>query len=82
MKTVVYTKYGSPEVLQIKEVEKPVPKENEILIKVNATTVSAVDSIFRKGDSYFARFATGITKPKVTTPGADLAGEIEEIKAT
>lgn len=79
MKAVVYKKYGSPEILQIKEIEKPTPKENEVLIKIYATTVTAVDSIFRKGKSFFARMATGIVKPKITTLGTELAGVIESV---
>ncbi len=77
MKAVVYNKYGPPEVLEVKEVEKPVPKENEVLIKIHATTVTAVDSIFRTGNQPFARMATGVTKPKAPTLGSDLAGVIE-----
>ena len=64
MKAAVYKNYGPPEVLKIEEIDRPVPKDNEILIKIHATTVTAVDSIFRNGKSFFARMATGITKPK------------------
>lgn len=78
MKAIVYTKYGSPDVLQIKEMEKPAPKENEVLVKVHATTVTAVDSIFRKGNEFFARLATGIIKPKATILGTEFSGTIEE----
>ena len=79
MKAIVYEKYGAPDVLQIKEIEKPVPKDNEVLIKIFATTVSAVDSIFRKGDSFFARMATGITKPKNKILGTEFSGVVESI---
>jgi NADPH:quinone reductase-like Zn-dependent oxidoreductase len=79
MKAVVHTKYGSPDVLQIVEVEKPVPADNEVLIKINATTVETTDTIFRGGKVFFARMATGIMKPKDTIPGSEFAGEIEAI---
>lgn len=77
MKTIVYTKYGSPDVLQLTEVEKPVPKDNEVLVKVYATTVTAVDSTFRKGNQLSARAYTGIIKPKHPVLGGAFAGEIE-----
>ncbi len=64
MKAMVYQKYGSSEVLELKEIEKPTPKANELLIKVYATTVTAVDSTFRKGDNFSARAYTGFMKPK------------------
>ena len=79
MKAAVYTNYGSPEVVQIKEVEKPIPKDNEVLIKVHATTVSTVDSIFRKGKNFFARMATGVLKPKSNILGTEFAGEVESV---
>ena len=79
MKAALYDKYGSPEVLEIKEIEKPVQKENEVLIRIYATTVTAVDSIFRKGEIFFARLATGITKPKNKILGTEFAGEVEAV---
>lgn len=79
MKVVVYTKYGSPEVLQIREIEKPVPGENEVLIKVHATTVTATDCVFRRGEPKFSRLFTGLTKPKNQVLGSEFAGEVEAI---
>ena len=79
MKAVVYTKYGPPEVLQVKDVDKPVPKDNELLIRIHATTVTATECTFRKGEPFISRLFTGLTKPKITTLGEELAGEIEAV---
>lgn len=79
MKAVVYEKYGLPEVLQLKELEKPTPKDNEVLIKTYATTVTATDCTFRKGEPKFSRLFTGITKPKNKTLGSEFAGDTEAV---
>jgi|ERR1035437_238271 NADPH:quinone reductase-like Zn-dependent oxidoreductase len=79
MKAIVNTKYGSPEVLQLKEVEKPVPKDNEVLIKIIATTVNRTDCGFRKPAYLAVRLISGFFKPKRKILGSELAGEVEAI---
>ncbi len=79
MKAIICTKYGPPEVLQLKEVEKPTPKDNEVLIKIYAAIVSPPDCVFRKGEPFIARFFTGLTSPKNSIPGELLSGEIETV---
>ncbi|MDD1774721.1 MAG: NAD(P)-dependent alcohol dehydrogenase [Methanobacterium sp.] len=83
MKAVVCTKYGPPEVLQIKEIEKPKPQDNEVLIKIYATTITSGDSRvrgFRVPLSFwlFARIALGFRGPRISIRGGELAGEIVE----
>lgn len=78
MKAIITTKYGSPDVLRLREVDKPVPKAHEILIKIHATVVTPADCAFRKADPFMTRLFSGLTKPNCI-PGFELAGEIEEV---
>ncbi|HZY97092.1 MAG TPA: NAD(P)-dependent alcohol dehydrogenase [Candidatus Cybelea sp.] len=76
MKAAVYTGYGSPDVLQIRDVEKPVPKNDEVLIRVRAASVNAVDWRLMRGNPYVLRLMVGLRESKIG-PGRDVAGEVE-----
>ena len=78
MKAILYTKYGSPDVLQLKDVEKPTPNEDEVLIKIHTASVNAYDWHFLTADIFLIRLmGGGLLKPKDTRLGADMAGRIE-----
>ena len=81
MKAVSYTKYGSPDVLHIIDVEKPHPKDNEVLIKVHATTVNRTDSGLRSANYFVSRIFTGLWRPKRAVMGSEFAGKIVTIGA-
>ena len=79
MKAIKWTEYGSPDVLQLTEVEKPAPKDNEILVRIYATPATAADCAMLKGPYLGRLFGTGLTRPKNPIPGTLLAGEIEVV---
>jgi NADPH:quinone reductase-like Zn-dependent oxidoreductase len=79
MKAIVYTRYGSPDVLEFKDVEKPVPNDDEVLVKVRAASVNALDWHLLTADIFLVRLNTGLFKPKHNIPGADIAGVVEAV---
>jgi len=81
MKAVIYEKYGPSEVLQLKDVEKPIPKDNEVLVKIHATSVAVADVKMRsldipRGMRFLMRLYLGLRKPKRPILGVELSGEI------
>src|SRR4030042_3859061 len=82
MKAIVYTKFGPPDVLRLQEVEKPLPKDNEILIKVQAASANAYDWHHLRADPFLIRLmGAGFLKPKHKILGADIAGQVEAVGA-
>ena len=81
MKAVVHDRYGPPEVLHLEDVERPAPADDEVLVKVHATTVTRSDCGFRAADPFFSRFFTGLRRPKQRIVGMELAGVVEAIGA-
>lgn len=79
MKAIVYSEYGSADVLKYEEIEKPVPKDDEVLIKVLAASVNPLDWRLMEGTPRFVRLFSGLSKPRLGRPGVDVAGEIEAV---
>jgi NADPH:quinone reductase-like Zn-dependent oxidoreductase len=79
MKAIVYHKYGPPDVLQLIEIEKPIPKDKQVLVKVHAASLNYGNLVLLKGEPFLARLAFGLTKPKYPIPGGDIAGRIEAV---
>src|SRR6266404_9106676 len=80
MKAIVYHEFGSPDVLRLEEIDKPVPNDNQLLIKVRAVSVNPFDWHFMEGTPYIARpLAFGFLKPTVTRLGVDYAGTVEAV---
>jgi NADPH:quinone reductase-like Zn-dependent oxidoreductase len=81
MRAVVNDRYGPPDVLRVEQVPRPVPKDDEVLIKVHATTVNRTDTGLRSGKPFFSRFFTGLRRPKLRILGSEVAGEVETVGA-
>jgi NADPH:quinone reductase-like Zn-dependent oxidoreductase len=81
MRAVVYDRYGPPDVLRLEEVERPRPKEDEVLVRIHATTVNRTDCGWRSAKPFIGRYFTGIRRPKRRILGSELAGEVEAVGA-
>ena len=79
MKAIVYRRYGSPDVLELQEVAKPVPTDDQVLVRVMAASVNPLDWHFLRGIPYFVRLTSGPRRPKRSIPGVDVAGRIESV---
>ena len=79
MKAIVYTEYGSPDVLQLKDVVKPAPKDNEVLVKVYAVSANAADLHLLRADPFLIRLSSGLLQPKNKILGSDIAGRVEAV---
>src|SRR5215470_10314574 len=79
MKAAVYRRYGPPDVVKIEDIERPSPKENEVLLKVRAASVNPLDAGLMKGKPLSFRLLFGLRKPRFTRPGVDVAGQVEVV---
>ncbi len=79
MRAVVHDRYGPPDVLRIEEVERPVPEDDQVLVRIHATTVNRTDCGFRRADPFFCRAFTGLRRPRRRILGMELAGEVEAV---
>src|SRR5499425_3520558 len=79
MKAAVYRRYGPPDVVNIEDVQKPSPKDNEVLLKVRAASVNPLDAGLMKGKPLSFRLLFGLRKPRLTRPGVDVAGQVEAV---
>jgi len=79
MKAITRTNYGLPDVLEVKQIAKPIPKDNELLVRVYATTINRTDCGILTGKPYLIRAFTGLTKPSDLVPGTDFAGQVEGV---
>jgi NADPH:quinone reductase-like Zn-dependent oxidoreductase len=79
MKAIVHRRYGSPDVLEFENVEQPVPKDNELLIRVHASSVGAAESFMRRGEPLVGRLILGLSKPKKIFLGSEFSGEVETV---
>ena len=79
MKAIVYQNFGSPDILRFKEIDKPTPADNEVLIKVRAASVNPLDWKLMKGGPFLLRLLLGLGKSKIKRPGVDVAGQVEAV---
>jgi len=79
MKAIVYSNYGAPDVLRLQDIPKPVPRDNEVVIRVSASTVNPADWHFMRGTPHLVRLMTGLRKPKIARLGIDVAGEVDTV---
>jgi len=79
MKAIVLDRYGPPDVLELRQIDQPTPKDNQVLVKVHATTVNRTDCGFRAGKPFFVRIFTGLIKPKGFVLGNEFAGDVEAV---
>jgi NADPH:quinone reductase-like Zn-dependent oxidoreductase len=79
MKAMVFTKYGPPDVLQLQEVEKPAPTDDQVLVKIHAASIVWADLAFVRGQPFVSRLSSGLLKPKYKIPGMDIAGRVEAV---
>ena len=79
MKAIVYHEYGSPDVLELKDIDKPLVEENEVLVRVHAASVNRLDWHLMRGSPYISRLQAGLRKPKDSVLGADVAGQVEAV---
>src|SRR6186713_2394498 len=79
MQAIIYTTYGSPDVLQLKDIEKPTPKDSQVLIKIHAASANPADWHLMRAEPFLARLANGLLKPKNSRLGADVAGRVEAV---
>lgn len=79
MKAIVCDQYGSPEVLELKEIKKPLPTENQVLVRIHSASLNFGNLVLLSGKPFLVRFAFGLTKPKYSIPGGDIAGTVEAV---
>ena len=79
MKAIVCDRYGSPDVLELKEITKPLPTENQVLVRVHSASLNFGNVVLLTGKPFLARFAFGLTRPKYSIPGGDIAGTVEAV---
>lgn len=82
MKAIVQNAYGSPDLLELKEIDKPAVKDGDVLVRVHAAALHAGDVFAMRGSPFVARFAVGVPKPKDYVPGGDVAGRVEAVGKT